>query len=60
MDKSKADNLTPEELNALPERIRDYIFQLQQEISDLRTNKIRIDNQLKDVIRKRNWSKARY
>ena len=57
---NSAGELTPEELSALPARVRDYIAQLQQELSSLRLDKARVDHQLKEVIRKRNWSKARY
>ena len=54
-----SDELTPAEMVALPERVRNYINRLRQEIADLRSDTARVEHQLKDLRRKHNWSRPR-
>lgn len=51
----EAGELTPAEINALPEPARKYIDKLKQELSNLRAESARMKNQ----IRKTNWGRSR-
>ena len=51
--------LTPEDLSALPTRVRDYIKGLQQEIDELRSDKAQVEDQFRTLRRKHNWSRPR-
>lgn len=52
---TEARELTPAELNSLPESVQRYIAQLKREISELRANGDRMTNQ----IRRTNWGRSR-
>ncbi len=51
--------LTREEIEALPERVRQYIADLHQEIAKLRAGKAHAESEFQDLRRKHNWSRPR-